>query len=171
MTSTTALAMDEKTEQHNCGITIEASVLHGPRDLRVEARTIPAPGPDELQISVASTGLCGSDLHYYSQGRNGDVVVQEPLTLGHESAGIVSAIGASVHGFALGDKVALEVGIPCAECDRCCEGRYNLCKSVRFRSSARSFPHYQGTLQERINHPAAWCHKCVITTYPAENDD
>lgn len=140
---------------------IQASVLHGPGDLRIETRTITAPGPDELQISIRSTGLCGSDLHYYNDGRNGDIVMQEPLTLGHESAGIVITVGVSVIGFAIGDKVALEVGVPCGECDRCSEGRYNICKGVKFRSSARSFPHYEGTLQERINHPAAWCHKSV----------
>ena len=69
------------------------------------------------------------------------------------------AVGADVRGFSNGDKVALEVGVPCAECSYCSERRYNLCPSMRFRSSAKSFPHFQGTLQERINHPAEWCHK------------
>lgn len=58
-----------------------------------------------------------------------------------------------------GDRVALEVGVPCDACNRCEEGRYNICKDMRFRSSAKSFPHFQGTLQGRINHPAKWCHK------------
>lgn len=136
-----------------------ASVLHGAKDLRLEERTISSPGPDELQIEVRATGLCGSDLHYYQQYRNGDIHVQEPLCLGHESAGIVSAIGPQVNGFEIGDHVALEVGVPCSACDRCAEGRYNLCKKMRFRSSGKGFPHFQGTLQQRINHPAAFCHK------------
>lgn len=55
--------------------------------------------------------------------------------------------------------MALEVGLPCGNCARCKEGRYNICKEMRFRSSGKSFPHFQGTLQERINHPAAWVHK------------
>lgn len=153
--------VNERADQQFPDITIQASVLHGPRDLRIETRTITAPGPHELQISVRSTGLCGSDLHYYNDSRNGDIIVREPLTLGHESAGVIVAMGTAVSGFAVGDKVALEVGVPCGECERCHQGRYNICKGVQFRSSARSFPHYQGTLQERINHPAAWCHKCV----------
>ena len=69
-------------------------------------------------------------------------------------------------GFAVGDRVALEVGVPCGQCGICRKGRYNLCKKMRFRSSAKSVPHYQGTLQERINHPAAWCHKFVVPTPP-----
>jgi L-iditol 2-dehydrogenase len=87
------------------------------------------------------------------------------MSLGHESAGVVSAVGSEVSNFKVGDKVALEVGLPCEECDRCKEGRYNICKGMRFRSSAKAFPHAQGTLQERINHPAQWCHKCVFNPW------
>ena len=49
--------------------------------------------------------------------------------------------------------------MPCNVCATCRGGRYNLCRKLRFRSSAKSYPHYQGTLQERINHPAQWCHR------------
>lgn len=92
---------------------------------------------------------------------NGDIKVREPLILGHESAGTVSCIGSNVKGFMVGDRVALEVGLPCSECERCLEGRYNICQYLKFRGSAKSFPHFQGTLQGKINHPAAWCHKSV----------
>lgn len=71
----------------------------------------------------------------------------------------MTAVGSSVTNFQPGDKVALEVGVPCSTCERCKEQRYNLCKAMRFRSSAKSVPHFQGTLQERINHPAEWCYK------------
>ena len=81
------------------------------------------------------------------------------MSLGHESAGVVVGMGSAVTNFQIGDKVALEVGLPCGECERCAEGRYNICKGMNFRSSAKAFPHAQGTLQDRINHPAAWCHK------------
>ncbi|KAI4701008.1 hypothetical protein J4E89_010844 [Alternaria sp. Ai002NY15] len=138
---------------------IRASVLHGAKDLRIENRTLFPPSQTELQISVRSTGLCGSDLHYYRHYRNGDIIVREPMSLGHESAGVVVDVGSEVSGFKVGDKVALEVGQPCENCERCKEGRYNICKGMKFRSSAKAFPHAQGTLQDRINHPAAWCHK------------
>ncbi|KAH3961564.1 hypothetical protein HBH98_171160 [Parastagonospora nodorum] len=139
--------------------TVVASVLHGPRDLRLETRPITDPGPNELQIAIKATGLCGSDCSYYSKFRNGDLHACQPLSLGHESAGVVVAIGESVSGFQIGERVALEVGVPCDNCRSCQRGRYNLCPKMRFRSSAKSVPHFQGTLQERINHPAKWCHK------------
>ncbi|RYP43068.1 hypothetical protein DL770_011862 [Monosporascus sp. CRB-9-2] len=141
---------------------IRASVLHGARDLRVEQRPLPPPAADEVQVAVQATGLCGSDLHYFSHYRNGDILVREPLTLGHESAGIVTAVGSGVGGpgaLSVGDRVALEVGLPCEACELCRQGRYNICRGMSFRSSAKAFPHAQGTLQDRINHPARWCHK------------
>lgn len=163
-----------------------ASVLHGPRDLRLvrsprnlnttssvsvyaytsaqETRTIEEPARGELQIQIKSTGICGSDVSYYSKFANGDLCACAPLSLGHESSGIVVNIGPEVKGFSIGDRVALEVGIPCGKCSICRRGRYNLCKQMRFRSSAKSVPHFQGTLQEKINHPAEWCHKLVRTT-------
>lgn len=158
---------------------VQASVLHGAKDLRCvrrhcmpciryhkadaikqETRDLASPLSSQLQVSVGATGLCGSDLHYFNHHRNGDIIVKEPMSLGHESAGIVTAVGhEAASKFRVGDRVALEVGIPCTACERCSEGRYNICKAMSFRSSAKSFPHFQGTLQERINHPAEWCHK------------
>jgi L-iditol 2-dehydrogenase len=87
-------------------------------------------------------------------------LVREPLTLGHESSGVVVAVGEGVDGeLKEGDLVALEVGIPCDQCELCKAGRYNICPLMNFRSSAKRYPHAQGTLQERINHPARFCHK------------
>jgi len=160
--------------------TVTASVLHGPLDLKLvrshiaecewpkfltidqETRSIEQPSIGELQIQIKSTGICGSDVSYYKKFANGDLCACAPLSLGHESAGVVVGIGPQVNGFAIGDKVALEVGIPCGQCGICRKGRYNLCKKMKFRSSAKSVPHFQGTLQERINHPAIWCHKYLF---------
>jgi L-iditol 2-dehydrogenase len=71
----------------------------------------------------------------------------------------VTAVGADVATLQVGDRVALEVGLPCEQCELCKSGRYNICKGMKFRSSAKAYPHAQGTLQDRINHPAKWCHK------------
>ncbi|KAM0414609.1 hypothetical protein ACHAPT_013548 [Fusarium lateritium] len=138
---------------------VKASVLHGEKDLRIQERELPQPASNEVQVAVQSTGLCGSDLHYYNHFRNGDIIVREPLTLGHESAGTVVAVGSDVTHLVPGDRVALEVGLPCESCELCGEGRYNICRGMKFRSSAKANPHAQGTLQEKINHPAKWCHK------------
>jgi L-iditol 2-dehydrogenase len=112
-----------------------------------------------VQVAIRSTGLCGSDVHYYKTHRNGSIRVLAPLTLGHESAGVVLAAGSAVRDLRAGDAVALEVGVPCGSCGLCAGGRYNLCPAMEFRSSARRFPHAQGTLQQRINHPARFCHR------------
>ncbi|CZR64082.1 related to sorbitol dehydrogenase [Phialocephala subalpina] len=136
-----------------------ASVLHSALDLKLEYRSIAEPEIGELQIQIKATGICGSDVSYYKKFANGDLCACAPLSLGHESSGVVVGIGPQVNGFAIGDRVALEVGIPCGQCTICRKGRYNLCKKMKFRSSAKSVPHFQGTLQERINHPAIWCHK------------
>ncbi|KAJ0159406.1 Sorbitol dehydrogenase [Colletotrichum tanaceti] len=154
------------------------SVLHGAKDLKIEQRELPTLAPGEVQIAVKATGLCGSDLHYFNHFRNGDILVREPLTLGHESSGVVTAVASDVSNLAVGDHVALEVGQPCEACELCAAGRYNICKGMKFRSSAKAFPHAQGTLQELVNHPAKWCHKlglrpqldnddeCMLTTTP-----
>lgn len=112
-----------------------------------------------MQIAIRATGLCGSDLHYYNHGRNGDFVVREPMALGHESSGVVTALGPDVKTLKVGDRVALEVGLPCRQCLLCKQGRYNLCPNMRFRSSAKVFPHLDGTLMELTNHPEEMCHK------------
>ncbi|KAK2799364.1 hypothetical protein FQN50_008523 [Emmonsiellopsis sp. PD_5] len=135
-----------------------ALVLHGAKDLRLEPRPTPPPLPHELQISITATTLCGSDLHYYHHGRNGSFQLRSPLVLGHESAGTITALGSSVTTFSPGDRVALEVGLPCRTCTLCLRGRYNICPDLRFRSSAKTFPHLDGTLMTVTNHPAEMCH-------------
>ncbi|KAH9836254.1 GroES-like protein [Rhodofomes roseus] len=135
-----------------------AAVLHGAKDLRLEERTLWPPQQGHAQVAVVATGLCGSDLHYYTHGRNGDFVVQQPLVLGHEAAGIVTAVGPGVKHLVPGQRVAIEAGIMCNNCSYCHKGRYNLCKNMRFCSSAKTFPHSDGTLQDRMNHPAHVLH-------------
>ncbi|KAK4133469.1 GroES-like protein [Trichocladium antarcticum] len=138
---------------------VHASILHGIRDLQLEERDLPALGPDDVQVAIKSTGLCGSDLHYFNHFRSGDILVREPLTLGHESAGVVTAVGSAVASLQVGDHVALEVGQPCERCELCRKGRYNICSEMKFRSSAKTYPHVQGTLQDQIIHPARWSHR------------
>ncbi|KAI0331716.1 GroES-like protein [Cubamyces sp. BRFM 1775] len=138
--------------------TQHAAVLHGAKDLHFEERTLWPPHQGQAQVAVMATGLCGSDLHYYAHGRNGDFVVQAPLVLGHEAAGIVTAVGPGVKHLVPGQRVAIEAGIMCNNCSYCAKGRYNLCKNMRFCSSAKTFPHADGTLQERMNHPAHVLH-------------
>lgn len=123
-----------------------------------------------MQIAIKATGLCGSDLHYYTHGRNGNFVLQAPLVLGHEASGVVTALPPSQDNntsisntpaprLKVGDRVALEVGFPCRTCTICTAGRYNLCPKLSFRSSAKTFPHADGTLQTLTTQPETMCHK------------
>jgi L-iditol 2-dehydrogenase len=143
---------------------VQAAVLYPGtnRDLRVEDRDLWQPAPDQVQIAIAVTGLCGSDLHYYTHGRNGDFAVRQDLVLGHEAAGVITAVGRNVGGLKVGQRVAIEAGIFCRQCSFCVKGRYNLCKTMKFCSSASVFPHSDGTLRERMNHPAYVVHPYVF---------
>jgi L-iditol 2-dehydrogenase len=109
-----------------------AAVLHAAGDLRVEDRPVPEPGPREVLVEVAAVGVCGSDVHYYEHGRIGSYVVHDPMVLGHESSGRVVELGPGASRHAIGDRVALEPGVPCGRCRECRAGRYNLCRDVRF---------------------------------------
>jgi L-iditol 2-dehydrogenase len=109
-----------------------AAVLHGAGDLRVGPHPMPSVGPREVLVEIRSVGVCGSDVHYYEHGRIGDFVVREPLVLGHESAGVVVDRGVDADRHEIGQRVALEPGVPCGRCRECRAGRYNLCPYVRF---------------------------------------
>lgn len=137
--------------------------LHEARALKLESRELAHLASDEIRIAIRSTTICGSDVHYYTHFRNGSIQVREALCLGHEAAGQVVAVGSKVSqagsSLKVGDAVALECGVPCGECVLCRSGRYNICPDLRFRSSASKFPHFQGTLQEFVVHPARWVHR------------
>lgn len=133
--------------------------LTGPRTFEVKGSPLHTPGPGEVVIAPKSTTLCGSDIHYFQHARNGTILVREPLCLGHESAGVIVAVGSDVVDRQVGDRVAVEPGVACGHCELCQDGRYNLCPNLRFRGSGSAWPHYQGSLQSRMIHPAKWTHK------------
>ena len=108
------------------------SVLDTDLTLRIEQRVIPEPGPGEVLVQVKSVGVCGSDIHYFEHGRIADFIVEQPLVLGHEASGVVSAVGENVTDLEVGTTVAMEPGVPCGRCKQCRAGRYNLCPDVEF---------------------------------------
>jgi L-iditol 2-dehydrogenase len=112
--------------------TMRASVLSAPKKVVVEERPVPRPGPREVLVEVGSVGVCGSDVHYYEHGRIGEFVVRRPLVLGHEAGGRIVATGEGVDETRVGQRVAIEPGVPCRRCRYCRAGRYNLCPDVRF---------------------------------------
>ena len=102
---------------------MRAAVLHAPKDLRVETVALPTMGPNDVEVRIEAGGICGSDLHYYSDGGFGTVRLKEPMILGHEIAGTVSRVGAEVHGVKAGQRVAVNPSRPCGRCGYCQEGK------------------------------------------------
>jgi len=125
-----------------------ACTIHAKEDLRVEAADTPEVGPGMVLVRLGAGGICGSDLHYYFEGRNGSFVIREPLVPGHEASGVVSAIGAGVTRVKVGDKVAVSPSHACGRCEGCRQGREQLCSHMKFLGSASLFPHIQGMFQE-----------------------
>lgn len=109
-----------------------SAVLRGVRDVAIEDRPVPLPAAHEVIVAVRATGICGSDVHYYEHGRIGDFVLEAPMVIGHESAGVITAVGADIDPDRVGQVVALEPGVPCRRCGQCLAGRYNLCPDVVF---------------------------------------
>ena len=122
--------------------------IHAKEDLRIEPVDMPSPGPGEVLLRLGAAGICGSDLHYYYEGRNGNFIVREPLIPGHEASGVVEAVGQGVTRVKQGDKVAVSPSHACGRCEGCREGREQLCANMKFLGSASRFPHVQGLFQE-----------------------
>ena len=106
----------------------------------------PECGERQVLVRMKAVGVCGSDVHYWKNGRIGQFVVEEPLILGHECSGVITDVGENVSKFAVGDRVVLEPGIPCMKCEHCLKGRYNLCQNIVFFAT----PPDDGVLVEEI---------------------
>jgi L-iditol 2-dehydrogenase len=110
--------------------------------------------PDAVLLRMARVGICGSDVHYYRDGRIGDQIVEYPSSVGHECAGTVVEVGAAVSTLAPGDRVAIDPAIVCGTCDQCRAGRSNTCRRLQFMGSPGEAP---GALAQYCTVPAANC--------------
>ncbi|KAK8105095.1 canditate alcohol dehydrogenase [Apiospora kogelbergensis] len=168
-----------KTSHPNPSLQVTAD-----NQIKMVEAPVEKPGPGHVLLHIKTTGICGSDIHFWKTGRIGSLVVEGDCILGHEAAGVVLECGEGVtdlsvgmwlrdkeekrtmyifhprtmltefHTF-VGDRVAVEPGVPCEKCFLCREGRYNLCDDVQF---AGVYP-YHGTLQRYKVHPAKWLYK------------
>ncbi|MBN1808904.1 MAG: NAD(P)-dependent alcohol dehydrogenase [Planctomycetes bacterium] len=132
---------------------MKAAVLHGKFDLRIEDIPRPEPSAGEVLLRVRSVGVCGSDVHYFVDGRIGSQVVDAPQTVGHEFMGVVEALGPGVSGIEPGTRVAVDPNMNCGSCRWCRAGRPNCCPNVRFYGT----PPVPGAFQEYVVHPADLC--------------
>ncbi|KAG6860878.1 hypothetical protein C0995_006433 [Termitomyces sp. Mi166 len=147
-----------------------AAFYNPAHEIHLVEKPRPVPGPGQVLVHVRATGICGlrcaqnpdltarSDVHFWQHGRIGDsMVVSDECGSGHESAGEVVEVGEGVTEWKIGDRVAIEAGVPCSQpaCDACRTGRYNACPNVVFFST----PPFHGTLTRWHLHPAQWLHR------------
>ncbi|HIE14136.1 TPA: NAD(P)-dependent alcohol dehydrogenase [Candidatus Bathyarchaeota archaeon] len=123
---------------------MKAAVLYKALDMRIEEVPIPTIGPEDVLIKIRAVGICGSDVHYYLHGKAASFVVKMPLILGHECSGEIVDVGSKVNNLEFGQRVVIEPGFTCGKCQYCLEGRYNLCRAVRFYGT----PPYNGVFSE-----------------------
>ena len=134
---------------------MKAMMLTGIR--KMEMRNIPEPrviNPNDVKIKMSVLGICGSDIHYYTQGQIGSQKVQYPFTVGHEGAGVVVETGESVTRVKNGDYIAIDPALPCWECDQCLSGRHHTCRKLRFLGCPGQA---EGCLMEYIVMPEESC--------------
>lgn len=126
--------------------TQRAAVLHAARDVRIATRPVPTPAADEVLVKVTAVGVCGSDVHFYHDGRLGDWLVEEPLVLGHESGGVIVAVGGDVDPNRVGERVSIEPQHPSHTSPETLRGEYNLDPEMRFYA----VPGTDGAFQEHV---------------------
>jgi L-iditol 2-dehydrogenase len=134
---------------------MKAMMLTGIRQM--EMSDVPEPAlvnSNEVKIRMSVVGICGSDIHYYTQGNIGSQKVQYPFAVGHEGAGVVVEVGKAVTKVKPGDKIAIEPAMPCWECDQCLSGRHHTCRKLRFLGCPGQA---EGCLVEYIVMPETSC--------------
>lgn len=126
--------------------------LYGTGDIRVTEEPEPAAGPGpaagDALVRVSAVGICGSDLHWWTEGAIGDATLSRPLVLGHEGAGVVAA------GPRRGERVAIDPAIVCEACRACRSGYRNLCYNIRFAGHGET----DGMMRELMPWPARLLH-------------
>lgn len=132
-----------------------AAVLHGSRDLRIEHIDRAHVGPGQVRVEIAGVSLCGSDLHYYADGRNGPNVLTRPTVLGHEGFGRIVEVGDGIDVARVGERVAIEPAVPAPHSPLALAGHYNVDRSVVCFGS----PPNNGLLRGSVVMPAAFAHR------------
>jgi L-iditol 2-dehydrogenase len=134
---------------------MKAMMLTGIRQMVM--KDIPEPAvinPDDVKIKMSVVGICGSDIHYYTQGQIGSQVVEYPFAVGHEGAGLVVETGRAVKKVKPGDIIAIEPAMPCWTCDQCLAGRHHTCRKLKFLGCPGQA---EGCLMEYIVMPEESC--------------
>ncbi len=132
-------------------------MLTGIREMQMQETPDPVIlNPHDVKIKMKVLGVCGSDIHYYVNGKIGNQVVKYPFPVGHEGAGEVVETGSEVTRVQAGDRIAIEPAMPCWECDQCRAGRPHTCRKLKFLGCPGQA---DGCLSEYIVMPETSCFK------------
>lgn len=137
---------------------MKAALLEAIEKLSLTNIDTPQCGPGEVLIKTMACGICRTDLKCFTQGQRD---LKTPRILGHEVAGIVTAIGGEVAGISVGDRVQVSPGIPCGRCSYCLKGQDNLCDSIQILGF-----HVNGGFAEYLLIPAEGVKNGVIQAIP-----
>lgn len=133
---------------------MRAAVLVDTERIEVQERRVPPPARGDVLVHVSSVGVCGSDAHYYREGRIGNFVVDGPLILGHEAAGTIVAVGEGVDAQRVGQRVSIEPQRPDPDSAETRRGDYHLCPHMRFYAT----PPIDGALCDYVTIGAGFAH-------------
>lgn len=138
---------------------MEAAVLHGARDIRIERLQMPELLQGMVMLKIRRVGICGSDLHYFEDGYCGAFVPNRPFVLGHELTGEVIAVnGNSINMPAIGARVTVNPARACGICNYCKSGHSNLCRNTIMLGSGSTSPPTNGAMAEFVAVRADQCH-------------
>ncbi|MDD4756507.1 MAG: alcohol dehydrogenase catalytic domain-containing protein [Prolixibacteraceae bacterium] len=121
--------------------------------------------PDDVKIRLLSIGVCGSDIHYYTEGRIGTQVVDFPFALGHECSGTIEETGSAVTNVKVGDLVVVDPAVHCGECDQCLSGRPHTCRNIKFLGCPGQL---EGCLSDYIVMPSFTCYPVTGKLNPVQ---
>ncbi|HEX2868111.1 MAG TPA: alcohol dehydrogenase catalytic domain-containing protein [Ignavibacteriales bacterium] len=134
---------------------MKSVLLTGIKKLELADTPVPEIKRDnEVLLKTATAGVCGSDIHYFNEGRIGDQVITFPFSIGHECSAVVEKVGRGVKRLKPGQKVAVEPAISCGHCDQCLQGRPHTCRHLRFMGAPGQ---YEGCMSEYIVLPEENC--------------
>ncbi|MCA9062623.1 MAG: galactitol-1-phosphate 5-dehydrogenase [Planctomycetaceae bacterium] len=134
---------------------MKALLLKEYKNLELTDMPTPEIGADDLLVEVRACGICGSDIHGYD-GSTGRRI--PPLVMGHEAAGVVSAVGSSVTRFKVGDRVTFDSTVSCGKCFFCCRGEINLCDNRRVLGVSCGEYRQHGAFAEYVSVPQNICY-------------
>jgi L-iditol 2-dehydrogenase len=143
-----------ETDSHPIPAIMQAAVYRGINDVRLESVPVPSIGPGEMLVRVHSCGVCGTDLKKISTGSH-----SAPRIFGHETSGVVAAVGSDVKGCHPGDRVMVFHHIPCRDCFYCQNKTFAQCPTYKkvgctaaFEPSGGGFAEYVRVMDWIVEH-------------------